>query len=89
MCEYYRVQENELMQSRRGFFHEPRNVAIYLTRRLRGDGLKQIGETYRMNKYSSVSSAIERMNTLMLKDRKLRKKVENLTFLLTKSQRQT
>jgi chromosomal replication initiation ATPase DnaA len=74
VCGYYRIDENDLLQSRRGFFHEPRNVAIYLTRRLRGDSLKQIGEQYRMNKYSSVSSVIERMKVLIAQDRRLKKR---------------
>jgi hypothetical protein len=53
--------EKELLISQRGSFNEPRNMAIYLTRRLRGDGLKQIGEQFQVKKYSSVSSVIERM----------------------------
>ena len=35
---------------RRGYFNEPRNVAIYLTRRLRGDTLKAVGEIFGINK---------------------------------------
>ena len=89
VCGYYRIDENDLLQSRRGFFHEPRNVAIYLTRRLRGDSLKQIGEQYRMNKYSSVSSVIERMKVLIAQDRRLKKKIKNLISAISKSQEQT
>ena len=89
VCGYYRIGENDLLQSRRGFFHEPRNVAIYLTRRLRGDSLKQIGEQYRMNKYSSVSSVIERMKVLIAQDRRLKKKIESLIQAISKNQEQT
>ena len=70
-------------------FNEPRNVAIYLTRRLRGDSLNQIAEEFGMSKYSSVSSVIERMKELVAKDRKLRKRVEKLISFLSKSQEQT
>ena len=89
VCEFYRINEAELLRSRRGDFNEPRNVAIYLTRRLRGDSLKEIGEQFQMDKYSSVSSAIERMKALIAKDRRLRSRVEKLVLMLAKSQEQT
>ncbi len=78
VCQSYRINEAELLESRRGVFNEPRNVAIYLTRRLRGDSLRQIAEQYQMRKYSSVSSVIERMKVLLAKDRKFRVRVEKL-----------
>lgn len=86
---FYKISERELMLSKRGVFNEPRNVAIYLTRRLRGDSLKKIAKDFGMSKYSSVSSVIERMKELVAKDRKLRKRVEKLISLLGKSQEQT
>ncbi|UCE51443.1 MAG: hypothetical protein JSV31_19565 [Desulfobacterales bacterium] len=64
-------------------------MAIYLIRRLRGDGLKQIGEQFQVKKYSSVSSVIERMNVAMANDRKLRDRIENLVTAMSKSQEQT
>jgi len=39
VCKSYQVHKKDLLASRRGFFNEPRNVAIYLIRRLRGDNL--------------------------------------------------
>jgi len=48
-----------LILSNRGLFNEPCNVAIYLTRRLRGDSLKQLSEQVQMKKYILVSSIIE------------------------------
>lgn len=89
VCEFYKITERELLLSKRGMFNEPRNVAIYLTRRMRGDSLKEIAKEFGMSKYSSVSSAIERMKELVAKDRKQRKKVEKLESLLSKSQEQT
>ncbi|UCE50991.1 MAG: transposase [Desulfobacterales bacterium] len=89
VVEYYGITEDELLQSRRGVFNEPRNVAIYVGRQLRGDSLKQIGEQYQIHKYSSVSSVIERMKALMATDRKLSKRVEKITTTLRKSQEQT
>jgi chromosomal replication initiation ATPase DnaA len=73
----YRINDTELLLSRRGVFNEPRNVAIYLMRRVRGDSLRQIGEQFQMTKYSSVSSVIERMKVFLTKDRKLRVRMKN------------
>jgi len=42
VCKSYHVKENNLLKSKRGTFNEPRNVTIYLARRLRGDGLDEI-----------------------------------------------
>ena len=88
VCAFYQVDEGELMASRRGVFNEPRNVAIYLTRRLRGAGLKEVGRPFHLHKYSSVSSVIERMKTEISRDRDIRKRVDNLTELLSKSKEQ-
>ena len=89
ICKTYKISESELLRTKRGVFNEPRNVAIYLTRRLTGDSLKRIAEQYRIQKYSSVSSVIERMKAMIAADRRLRKRIEDLYLLLTKSQEQT
>ena len=89
VCEYYRVEEAELFVSRRGSFNEPRNVAIYLARRLRRDRLKEIGEAFQVNTYSSVSSAVERLKAVLAGDTRLRRRVEKLIRIIDKSQEQT
>lgn len=89
VCQHYCINNAELMLSKRGVINEPRNVAIYLTRRLRGDSLKQIGEQFQMQKYSSVSSVIERMKSAMDRDIKLKNRVESMVYALSKSQEQT
>ena len=85
----YQIEKNVLLKSRKGVFNEPRNVAIYLMRRLRGDSLVEIGKIFEMKKYSSVSSIIERLKAQMAKDRGLRKRVSKLESQVTKSQEQT
>lgn len=85
VCQSCRINDTELLVSRRGVFNEPRNVAIYLMRRVRGDSLRQIGEQFQMRKYSSVSSVIERMKVLLSKDRKLRVRVKNFIPQLSKN----
>jgi len=89
VCEYYGIDREKLFLSRRGIFNEPRNIAIYLTRRFRGDSLKQIGAYFQLKKYSSVSSIIERTNQAIAKNKKLRNRVEQLASMLSKSQEQT
>ena len=86
VCEAYGVTEPDLQKSIRGIFNEPRNVAIYLIRQLRGDTLDEIAREFRMRRYSSTSSAIERVRAQISKDQRLRKRVERLKTLLTKSQ---
>jgi REP element-mobilizing transposase RayT len=89
VCKYYGIDREKLLLSRRGIFNEPRNIAIYLTRRFRGDSLKQIGQHFQIEKYSSVSSIIERMNQAISKDKKLRNRIEQLVSIVSKSQEQT
>ena len=86
VCKAYDVEEEDLLSSKRGTFNEARNVAIYLTRRLRGDKLGEICEEFHMKRYSSASSAIERVKVQISKDERLRKRIEKLRLMLVKSQ---
>jgi len=86
---FYGIDREALLRSRRGVFNEPRNIAIYLTRQLRGDSLKRIGMNFGVSKYSSVSSVIERIKKDMAQDRKLRVRTQKLILQLRKSQKQT
>ncbi len=89
VCKIYDVSRDELYGSKRGRFNEPRNVAIFLTRKLRRDSLKEIGRQFQMAKYSSTSSIIERMKRQILADRNLRKRVDRVADRVGKSQEQT
>jgi REP element-mobilizing transposase RayT len=89
VCHYYAVTEEELAHSKRGSLNEPRNVAIYLCRRLRGDTLRTIAQHFGMSKYSSVSSVIERMKAEVSQNGKLKRQVEELISFIEKSQEQT
>jgi len=88
-CKYYNVSRDELYRSKRGQFNEPRNAAIFLTRKLRRDNLKEIGHQFHMENYSSISSIIERMKKQMLVDRNLQKRVDRVADEVSKSQEQT
>jgi len=89
VSEYYRVQREDLLHTKRGFFNEARNMAIYLTRKLRGDALKEIGVGFGIDRYSTVNSVVERMKELIKKDEMIRERVGHLTSIITKSQEQT
>ena len=88
VCKYYGIDRNELYKSQRGFFNEPKNVSIYLMRQLRRDRLKQIGEQFQIEKYSSVSSVIERMKQKLKRDRKLKERINEITDMALMSYEQ-
>jgi hypothetical protein len=85
----YRVEGKDLFYSRRGHGNEARNVAIYLARRLRGDRLKEIGDAFKIGRYSTVSSIVERMKVRIKSDETIRKKVDHLVSTIQMSQEQT
>jgi hypothetical protein len=86
VCKFYNVKNQELFTSRRGSFNEPRNVAIYLIRNLRGETLKGVGEVFGINRNSTVSSVVVRLNSEIKKNKKIKKRVEDLKAILVKSQ---
>ena len=61
-----------------------KGMKIYLMRKLRRDTLGDIGETFQMEKYSSVSSVIERLKSRMQNDPKLKKRVRTMESLMEK-----
>jgi len=89
VCRLYEVNQSDLSESRRGYHNEPRNIAIYLTRYLRSDSLKEIGEAFEIEKYSTVSSVIRRVKREIVKDKNIKRRVEELSARLSKGQRQT
>jgi len=86
VAEFYKVRIDDLLKSRRGYFNEPRNVAIYLMRRLRGDTLKEVGEVFGINKNSTVSSCVDKVKYEMNRDRGIKVRVEKLIQILSNSQ---
>jgi len=86
VCKYYKVNTHDLFLSRRGFFNEPRNVAIYLIRHLRGDTLKGVGGFFGIVKNSTISSVDRRLKREMLRNKNVKRNVEALKFQLGKGQ---
>ena len=89
VCRIYGVREEDLLKASRGAGNEPRSVAIYLTRRLRGETLAEICREYGLKTHSSASSAVERVRGGIMKDRRFRKRIDRLVRLLVKRQTET
>jgi len=66
------------VNSARGVNNEPRNVAIYLTRVLRREGLMNISAAFGMQGYNSASSAIDRVKKRMVSDKGLQKRIDEI-----------
>lgn len=86
VCDYYSVKASDLSKTKRGEFNEPRNAAIYLMRKIRRDGLKDIGEQFKIGKYSTVSSIIEGTKRRLKKERSLKRNFEKLHRLIVNGQ---
>jgi len=86
VCEYYGVSFSEVLITRRGVFNEPRNIAVYLLRHIRGENLNSIGELFNIGAYSTVSSIIRRVSRLKKYDRKIKKKIRNIQDSIYKGQ---
>jgi putative transposase len=82
VCRKYGVAMEELHRTRRGISNEPRNMAIYLLRSLRGDNLEEIGREFNITRFSSVSSVVARMRGKISGDRQLRNCVEEIKTTL-------
>ena len=89
VCAYYKIQEPSIQRSHRGVSNEPRDVAIYLTRLLRKEGLREIGMEFGLNNYSSVSSAVNRVKSTMADNKKYKTKVSEIKRTISKSQTKT
>ncbi len=89
VCRFYGIDREVLYKSKRGVFNEPRSSAVFLMRKLRRDSLKTIGEQFGIERYSTVSSIIERFKILCGHDLGLNKHLEKISDGIIKSQGQT
>lgn len=89
VCEHYRITENKLLASRRGNENQPRDVGIYLVRRLCRMTLPRVGEVFGIENYSSVSSAVQRVNRRLADNERLPKQLDAITKKATKGQKRT
>jgi len=83
VCSSYGVERNALKRKRRGYWNEPRNVAIYISRMVGGIRLGEIGKRWGELHYSSVSGMMYEVKRKMGEDKGLRRRVERIErFLL-------
>jgi hypothetical protein len=83
---YYKVRPTKLKAVRRGMENEPRDVAMYLIRSMRAEPLMRVGANFGLNQYSSVSSAVVRVKVKLKKDRKFKKRVQQIESNILKDQ---
>lgn len=89
VCRFYGVQHNDIITKRRGKRNEPRNAAIYLTRKLRLDTFREIGGQFGIDNDRTVRSVFERMKKRIIADRDLARKIEKLQNLIKRNQEWT
>lgn len=71
----YEIAIQELEEVKRGQVNEPRNVAIYLSRKHSGLPLEEIGKEFGCIKYSTVSNVVRRIESQMADDNQLAQKI--------------
>lgn len=86
VCKAYESDGKEIAHVRRGVSNEPRNVAIYLLRKISGETLMGIGREFGMNQYSSVSSAVNRIHKKRKKDRQFLERLNSVIESIKKGQ---
>lgn len=91
VIQVYDIEEQDLQQSKRGQLNEPRNLAVYLARKLTGLSLREIGTEFGLTKYSTVSSIVVRIEALLRQNTQLRKRIAGIKKLMIndKSQAKT
>jgi putative transposase len=89
VCAAYRVGGETLLVSRRGVLNEPRNVAIFLARKLSGRKLDEIADEFRMETYSAAASVVKKMKRDIKNSPSLRSTIGPIESLLTKTQNKT
>jgi putative transposase len=72
LCQKCGIEREEIFKSRRGHENVPRKMAIYLMRTMRGENTADIAKLFRLKTYSSVSSAIRRVERQLRRDERLR-----------------
>jgi REP element-mobilizing transposase RayT len=87
VCAHYGVSFNELLKTRRGVFNEPRNIAVYLLRQIRGENLNNIGNLFNIKAYSTVSSILRRVSELKKSDKKIKKQIGKIQDSINKGQK--
>ena len=89
VCRVFGVSEKVLATSVRGRINKPRNLAIYLARKLSQQRLDEIAGEFGLGSYSSVSSAVTRTESILAQDRDLALALKKVKKELQLSQAKT
>jgi putative transposase len=89
VCRFYGVKSTDMIKKQRGKRNEARNAAIYLTRKLRLDTYREIGEQYGIDNDRTVRSVFVRMKKTSTENRDLARKMEKLQDIIIKNQKWT
>lgn len=76
ICRDYGIQSRELLIKRHGCWNDPRNMAIYLGRKLGGFRLKESGERWKGLKYSTTSGMVYARGKRIKEERVVEKKLK-------------
>ena len=86
VMETYGISKEKLRSKQRGFWDEPRNLAIYLGRMVGGYRLVEMGRRWGDLQYSSVSWMAHATRRLMQEDRNFFRRAKTVEDSLLKSQ---
>ena len=78
VCRTYGTTVQEIRKMRRGKMNEARNVAIYLSRKLRRDTLKEVGLHFNIDNDSTISSVMERVQKRLKNDRSFSRRLAKI-----------
>ncbi len=83
------MEDTEIFKVQRGKTNEARSAAIYLTRKLRMDTFKIIGDQYGIDNDRTVRSVFERMRRRLNEDIDLARRMKKLQDSIKKGQEWT
>ena len=86
VCSLCNITESELFISRRGISNISRDLAIYTLRRYSQNTLSDIGKVFKIDNYSTVSTAIERTKKKLEEDKEINMLYEKIVSRLAISQ---
>jgi len=89
VCHVCQVTEEELHRSRRGHSNDARDLLIYSMRQHSRQTLSQIGTHLGIEKYSTVSSAVQRIKRELASNKELQILTKEIDKKLSRSQGQT
>ncbi len=86
---YYGVKEADLYVVRRGVTNEPRNVAVYLARTLRGESLQEIAKQFQIKTYSTAGSVVGCVKARLQEDGAFARRLARIREMLEIGYRKT